>query len=1403
MITITTINNSYYFIGNLVIQPNNSAVVDETILSYQNLRDIVLAEQNKRITLSNTDLNAVKSEMNAKDGKIDESSFKTINGESIIGSGDLVLAGGSVDSVQGRTGVVVINKADVGLSDVNNTSDLSKPISTAQQTALNLKANSSHTHVISEVTNLTTELNSLSGSDILSGAILGNNLVLTLKNNNTINIDVTQFVEDLTVVSGAYDPLTESIIFELSDLSTFSVPVSALLPVTTDGLTIQGNGGSTSLSVKIDTGLNNRIIIGAGGLRTDSILSNTTESYTTSDKNLVNDIPDIKNDILTKQNTLIPGANIDITGDTISVVGLGSGTTNLSVNRSNTAVTIVSDTGADAIIAPATSSLAGVMVASDKVKLDGIQTNATANSTDSFLLDRNNHTGTQLSSTISDFNTNVDSRINSRIQDQIVDGVTLNAPSQNAVFDALSNKSNLGHNHSIAEITNLQTTLDNKSNNDHIHTSISITDFDVAVRTAVVEDQIIDGVINKAPSQNSVFDALANKANSIHTHSTSQITDFNASVDSRINTRISNTSIDELNDVNTTNKSNGQVLTYNTVTSQWSPATPIVYGDMFKSTYDTNDNGVIDNSERLNNQLPTYYLSRSNHTGTQSAATITGLTSASVGLGNVDNTSDANKPISTATQTALNGKSDNGHAHAIADVTGLQTALNSKEATVTAGTTAQYYRGDKSWQTLDGTAVGLGAVVNQDTTTTANITDSTNKRFVSDAQLTVIGNTSNTNTGDETQATIKTKLGAATTLVDGYLTSTNFNTFNDKEPALAAGTTAQYYRGDKSWQTLNKASVGLTNADDTSDANKPISTATQTALNGKEGTITPGTTAQYYRGDKSWQTLNSAVVGLGNADNTSDANKPISTATQTALNGKEAAIAAGTTGQYWRGDKSFQTLDKSAVGLGNVDNTSDANKPVSTAQATADGVVLSSAQSYADGKVIDSIANADTTHAPSRNAVFDALALKQDSLGFTPEDSANKQSDLTASATKYPTVNAVNTGLSGKEPTITSGTTGQYWRGDKSWQTLDKTAVGLGNVDNTSDASKPISTLTQTALNAKEGTITAGTTGQYYRGDKSFQTLNSAAVGLGSVANVDTTNAANITSGLLPLGRLEVPLQLLSDATFNNDTVLMYTNNRFDSLPLTSSEDNMLFNYSGSGLNINAKYGNHPNNPYFSFMEHFIGTSATSTVSPYFLRTVNNGTTAALYLSSDTDTRMGVLRLGAGALLTSGAALGTSGMQSFNFAAIPNGGYYETGCGFQLPTLSDANQTFSLVFGFGDATTAQPVDGVFLRHTTNTVVGRLVANSVITDIAIPNITNLEINTNYILKIRVSRDNSGVLSATFKLNGNEVTTSSGIPTGVARQTALQYAIIKSNGVIDRFVDLDWIYFERYFPEISNY
>lgn len=42
-----------------------------------------------------------------------------------------------------HTGAVVVTKSDVGLGNADNTSDANKPVSTATQTALNLKANAS------------------------------------------------------------------------------------------------------------------------------------------------------------------------------------------------------------------------------------------------------------------------------------------------------------------------------------------------------------------------------------------------------------------------------------------------------------------------------------------------------------------------------------------------------------------------------------------------------------------------------------------------------------------------------------------------------------------------------------------------------------------------------------------------------------------------------------------------------------------------------------------------------------------------------------------------------------------------------------------------------------------------------------------------------------------------------------------------------------------------------------------------------------------------------------------------------------------------------------------------------------------------------------------------------------
>ena len=65
--------------------------------------------------------------------------------------------------------------------------------------------------------------------------------------------------------------------------------------------------------------------------------------------------------------------------------------------------------------------------------------------------------------------------------------------------------------------------------------------------------------------------------------------------------------------------------------------------------------------------------------------TVSGITKAMVGLGNADNTSDANKPVSTATQTALNSKvANDGNVAAIKKLTQAEyTALGGSVSATT------------------------------------------------------------------------------------------------------------------------------------------------------------------------------------------------------------------------------------------------------------------------------------------------------------------------------------------------------------------------------------------------------------------------------------------------------------------------------------------------------------------------------------------------------------------------------------------------------------------------------------------------------------------------------------------------------------------------------------------------
>ena len=132
-----------------------------------------------------------------------------------------------------------------------------------------------------------------------------------------------------------------------------------------------------------------------------------------------------------------------------------------------------------------------------------------------------------------------------------------------------------------------------------------------------------------------------------------------------------------------------------------------------------------------------------------------------------------------------------------------------------------------------------------------------------------------------------------------------------------------------------------------------------------------------------------AQVGLGSVDNTSDLSKPISTAVQAALDEKydasnpdsfvdAAGASAAAPVQSVAGKTGSVTLTKSDVGLGSVDNVSAASlRDRATHTGTQAAASISDFDSAAKSAVISSsVSDGDTTHAPSGNAVFDAISVE-------------------------------------------------------------------------------------------------------------------------------------------------------------------------------------------------------------------------------------------------------------------------------------------------------------------------------------------------------------------------------------------------------------------------------------------
>ena len=156
-----------------------------------------------------------------------------------------------------------------------------------------------------------------------------------------------------------------------------------------------------------------------------------------------------------------------------------------------------------------------------------------------------------------------------------------------------------------------------------------------------------------------------------------------------------------------------------------------------------------------------------------------------------------------------------------------------------------------------------------------------------------------------------------------------------------------------------------------------IPSAPVTSVNGSTGVVTLTTTNinegtnLYHTDARVLGTPITAPTLTNSAIATSDTIQVSLGKLQAQINNKEGSLTAGTSAQYYRGDKTFQTLDTLAV----PENT---NLYFTDARART-------------ASVADAIADAVTNIAPSQNAVFDALALKLNSGSFIQWDQSGVQ----------------------------------------------------------------------------------------------------------------------------------------------------------------------------------------------------------------------------------------------------------------------------------------------------------------------------------------------------------------------------------------------------------------------------